>query len=147
MDDIAAHGWSDIAVFPTKDDPGQPFNYTVGLGGFDHPELMVMGLPNQQLHQMLWSAFKSRIAVGRRYTADTYADDVLVDHRVAFVEVLDLWDEDYPLSMVRRFYGEAEALQMVWPDSQDRFPWHDDFDTRYLDRQLLRGPWRGEDQP
>ncbi len=35
---IAAHGWTVIAVFPTPEDPGPSFAYTVGLSAKQLPE-------------------------------------------------------------------------------------------------------------
>lgn len=144
LDDIARVGWSDIGVFPTKDMPGVPFNYTVGLHNYDHPEILIMGLPNEQLHGVLGAAYNA-IKSGTRFTPDMYYNFVLNGHRVACVENLDYLG-DYPMTMANALNGDGmRAVQLVWPDQNDRFPWHSDFDKRLLDRQVLQGPWRGED--
>jgi len=62
---------------------------------------------------------------------------------VAFVEVLDPLGDEFPMSMVNRLYGEVRALQLVWPDKHGRFPWHSDFEKRYVEKQPLLGVWRG----
>ena len=142
--DVEQIGWSCIGVFPTHEGHSPPFNYTVGLPhSYQHPELLMMGMSNQQLHSCLAVAVQL-IQGGTRFAADTYSTEVLVALRVAFVEVLDVHHEDYCLSMATRLQGEIPALQMVWPDREDRFPWDPDFDPEYKHRQILAGPWRGE---
>ena len=44
---IAAHGWTVIGVFPTPEDPGPSFAYTVGLSGKGLPEVAIYGLHTQ----------------------------------------------------------------------------------------------------
>src|SRR6185295_8302185 len=41
---IAAHGWTVIGGFPTPEDPGPSFAYTVGLSGKGLPEVAIYGL-------------------------------------------------------------------------------------------------------
>lgn len=142
--DIERMGWSCIGVFPTNEGHGPPFNYTVGLWhSYQHPELAMMGMSNEQLYSCLAVAVKL-IQGGTSFAADTYSAEVLVAHRVAFLEVLDVHHEELCLSMATRLQGEVPALQMVWPDREDRFPWEPGFDPEYKDRQILAGPWRGE---
>ena len=43
-EDIRTHGWSDMSIFPVKEDGTVAFNYSVGFTVRDHPEVMVMGL-------------------------------------------------------------------------------------------------------
>lgn len=144
LDDIEKHGWSDMSIFPTKDLPGLPFNYTVGFSTHhDQPELLIMGMDHRQMHGVLGSAFV-RMGGGERFRAGEYYHEVLVEHRVAFVEIPDPIDNGYPMSMTHRLMGEFKALQLVWPDMNDRFPWHVGFDKNYLDHQELLGPWKGD---
>jgi hypothetical protein len=141
MEDIVEHGWSDIGVFPTKETPGLPFNYSVGLTEVPHPELLVIGLGNEQMHGVLANCYRL-IQEGIRFQAGTYSDKVLEGLQVAFVRVLDLRNEDFMMSMATRLYGErVSGLQVVWPDAQGRFPWQRGFDPEFRDRQPLAGPW------
>jgi hypothetical protein len=145
MEDILREGWSDIAVFPTRDDPTGtlPFNYTIGLAELNHPDLIVMGLDNRQMHMVLVGVVDS-IKEGQVFHPNTYYGQVLVGLRVAFVQVDDPLHHDYPMNMVERFYGEVHALQLVWPDTQDRFPWHPDFDLKFVGQQTVLGTWSHE---
>jgi len=143
LDDVARVGWSDMAIFPTKDEPGLPFNYTVGLCEMDHPEILVMGMDPKQMHGLL-SWVVEQIRNGVNYQPNTYSEEVLANgFHVAWVEVLDVHHEDFPLNMATRLFGDISAIQLIWPDQKDRFPWHVSFDSRYKDRQVLTGPWMG----
>lgn len=139
-DDIAKHGWSDTAVFPVEGDPGVYFNYTVGLIEQDHPDLIVVGMPPEVGHRVLWAAYHA-IEEGYRYKAGTYATNVLEGLRVAVLEVSDPLDNQCPMTMCHHLYGEVHGLQIVWPDADDRFPWHEDFDESFRERQPLLGKW------
>jgi hypothetical protein len=141
-DDIARAGWSDIGVFPTKKDTTMPFNYTVGLVEYDHPDLVVMGVPNSQGHTCLTTAVKL-IEDGVKFRPNTFSDRILRGFNVAFVRVEDIHNNNYPLSMLSRFYGEVSALQIIWPDRHGRFPWHADFEVEFQGRQVLLGAWEG----
>ena len=142
MGDIAEYGWSDISVFPTESSPGLYFNYTVGLVEMSHPDLLIMGLDNQQMHTVLCAAV-NQIEQGTRFNPNEYYDEVLVGYQVAFVEVDDIRDDRYPMSMDIHLYGDVQGLQLVWPDRAGRFPWHNDFDSRLQDRQIITGEWKG----
>jgi hypothetical protein len=142
LGDVEKHGWSCISVFPTKEDGTVPFNYTVGLVEHGHPDLIVMGLSNEQLYGIL-NAAVTQIQDGATFRADSYVDRVLKYYSVGCVEVLDTHHPVYPMSMATRLYGHVQGLQLVWPDRRGRFPWHRDFSTPYKDRQVLLGPWKG----
>jgi hypothetical protein len=144
IEDIEKHGWSDMSIFPVEGHPGLPFNYTVGFSTHhDQPELLIMGMDHRQMHGVLSSAF-ARMEDGERFRAGEYFNEVLVEHRVAFVEIAHPVDTEYPMTMTRRLMGDFKALQLVWPDMNDRFPWHVGFDKDYLDHQELLGPWKGD---
>jgi hypothetical protein len=144
MADIVEAGWSDMAIFPTADSPGHFFNYSVGLTEVPHPELLIVGLDNEQMHGVLWSAVRRIKDHGDRFEPNTFSSEVLMGMDVAFVKVEDLHDDRFMMSMARRLYGDkATGLQIVWPDTEGRFPWHDDFNPDYRERQPLAGTWEG----
>ena len=145
LGDIEREGWSCMAVFPTEEEPGENFNYTVGLStSYRHPELILVGMNLDQGHGVLASAVAAikREAV---FAPDTYSTAVLKGYRVAFLEVDDPFGGEMPMSMTHRLVGHVACLQLVWPDVRDRFPWHDDFDSEYAGRQILLGEWRGKE--
>ena len=143
LDDIEEFGWSDMSIFPTKEGDGLPFNYTVGFKLREHPELLIMGLNMETMHSLLGIIYE-QVKSGTRFNPDTYYQFVIENHRVAFVEITDPLGE-FPMTMTRHLMGEFQALQLVWPDELDRFPWHEDFNPEYRQYQEVLGPWRGED--
>ena len=143
-EDIRTHGWSDMSIFPVKEDGTVAFNYSVGFTVRDHPEVMVMGLDYRTMHGILGTVYE-QIKSGTRFIPDTYFNFVLNKHRVAFVEVTNIVeDTEYPMSMSRRIMGpDVKGLQLVWPDEKDLFPWDEGFDEKLREFQPLQGPWRG----
>jgi len=143
--DIERTGWSDIGVFPTKENQGNPFNYTVGLTKINHAELITMGMVNDQAHHLLRSVVYL-IQHGWTFKPNVYSGDVLEgSFDVAFVEVLDMYSKDYPMNMVSHLeMPDPTALQVIWPDRNNRFPWHPNFQEEFKDRQVLLGPWMGD---
>lgn len=144
LEDIERHGWSDMSIFPVKEDGTVPFNYSVGFTVRDHPEVIILGLDHVQMHGILGAVY-GQIKSGVKFIPDTYYNFVLNGHRVAFIEVTSVTeDTQYPMSMATHLMGkDIKGLQLVWPDEMDRFPWDEDFDPKLLDRQPLLGPWRG----
>lgn len=143
INDIATYGWSDMGIFPVDEGNPLPFNYSVGfISSYQHPEVIVMGIANEQGHGAL-SVVAAAVSEGTRYTAGQYYDDILEGYQVAFVDVLDVLG-DYPLTMAAHLQEDVTAVQLVWPDANGRFPWHDDMDPVMKSRQELLGPWTGE---
>ena len=143
LEDIEKHGWCDMAIFPTRPGEGERWNYSVGLiDTYGHAELCVVGLEQQQAHSFLWSAV-NLIKTGTTLAPNTYVEQVIEHFPVAMVEVDNLIGDEFPLSMVHRFYGMVPANQMVWPDMNGHFPWDAGFDERYRPQQPLLGEWGG----
>jgi hypothetical protein len=96
--------------------------YTVGLTGHGHPELILFGLPPDICRPVLRAVAGDLIAGRRTVAAGQEADDVLEGHRVRFVAVTE---PDRHLPAAAQFYaGRAvRALQIVWPDRYERWPW------------------------
>ncbi len=120
--DIATYGWHVIKVF--EDDEGPGFAFTIGLyERFDHPELIVFGLPLETMHLMLNGAGEA-VRAGRTYTAGQSYDGILEGYDCTFRRV--------PLSHYQAYLGYARwyydgddfpVLQLIWPDREHRYPW------------------------
>jgi hypothetical protein len=120
--DIATYGWHVIKVF--EDDEGPGFAFTIGLyERFDHPELIVFGLPLETMHLMLNGAGEA-VRAGRRYTAGQSYDGILEGYNCTFRPVPHSHYEAY-LGSARWYYdGDAfPVLQLIWPDREHRYPW------------------------
>ena len=120
---IAAHGWTVIAVFPTAEDPGPSFAYTVGLSGKGLPELAIYGLSGQVAHSLLNEVARRMVESGVALQTGDRVEGVLVDDvPLVAVAMTDARD----LNLVRECYGAvAAAVQVVWPDSDGVLPWEE----------------------
>jgi hypothetical protein len=148
---IAEHGWAIHVVLPPADDPipDPPFAYTVGLSGsrFGHPELLVSGL-GRDTAQIVLNDLGERVRAGQRLHAGQRLGDLLegVDGGAVQVELLrvdDAADPRAPLTAANRLYGHGgpiDALQVVWPDRNHRFPWEPGYDAMQAKQLLLGRP-------
>ena len=141
--DIIKKGWSDMGII-VHDVDDIPHNYSVGLSEYGHPDLITIGLPNDLGHAVL-QAPAEQIMEGKAYLPHSYSKDVLRDMDVAFLPVDEMLNDDYPMTMTVRLYGEhCTAMQIIWPDPNNRFPWHWDFVDEYRQYQPLLGTWKGD---
>lgn len=116
---IDEHG---IHVMNVLGDARQPgWLYTIGLWeGYEHPEIVVSGLPPRTAHGAL-NDLHRLIAEGHRFEHGT-VDDTLANYRVAFLQVRDVTGE-HLLGCSARYGDDFRAVQMVWPDAADVMPW------------------------
>ena len=120
--DIATYGWHVIAVY--EDDEGPGFAFTIGLfRRFEHPELIVFGLPPETMHLMLNGA-GAAVRGGRTYGVDKDYDDILERYNCTFRPVPRSHYEEY-LGSARWYYDgdDFPVLQLIWPDRDHRYPW------------------------
>ena len=114
------HGWTVIAVFPTRADPGPLFAYTVGLSGKGLPELVIYGLPGPVARRLLNEVARRMVAAKEPFRGGDEILGVLADELpLVAVGIEDGGD----LNLVRELYGAPEAVQLVWPDGDGVFPW------------------------
>jgi len=104
-------------------------SYTVGLPySHDHAELVVVGgLPDERAHDILWEVVHL-IERGEAFTAGDQSDLVLRDLPARFGPVAKHWRKDiltYADWAARR--RQFEALQILLPDGQGRFPTDGDY--------------------
>lgn len=131
-DDIERVGWSAVGVM---DNP--PFTYTVGLTeSYDHPELIIYGIGAETAHGILSVAVhhiekEYEGGVGKTYEAGQRYDEILDGYEVLFVD----HPADFPLTAAASYYKamgkEWEALQLVWPDVEGKFPGEESMDPDY----------------
>jgi len=116
---IDRFGW---AVLHGGGSPADPrYSYTVGLVAWQHPEVIVVGLPFQAGEKYL-NLVGEAVRAGARFTpgaATTALTDA--DSPVVFLQVTDV----ERLSVAEQFSGSVEALQLVWPDSTGLLPWQE----------------------
>lgn len=130
--DIERVGWSAIGVFPTEDDDpveARQFTYSIGFHDKGHPEMIVFGLSMEMSHSILWDLWK-RVEAGERFEDGKRYDEVLEGYQV---EMRALPPDGRPLFVARAHYqvDELEALQVVWPDMEGKFPGEEGCDWLY----------------
>jgi hypothetical protein len=120
--DIATYGWHVTKVL--EDDEGPGFAFTIGLWQrFEHPELILFGLPLDTMHLMLNGA-GAAVRDGRSYRAGRSYADILEGYDCTFRPVPLRHYEEYLGSALWHYDGDDfPVLQLVWPDREHRYPW------------------------
>ena len=118
-----------------------PFSYTIGLHhSYAQPEFIIFGLDAGISHSILGVLAKAA-AAGEMYALDEPCDALIDNYSCVFVEVPKSQYEDYVLSALWLNGSNAFPLyQVVWPDSEGRFPWHKDAAEDFtLEQPVLGG--------
>ncbi|QKG24628.1 DUF4262 domain-containing protein [Actinomadura verrucosospora] len=135
--DVTAQGWSWIWVFDSAAEC-PPFAYSIGfVSSFDHPEVVVAGLPEETSESVLCSV-QAMLAEGIAYGDGDRSGDILEGFDVQFrAAPRDLLISH--LVQASAFYGEKQfaALQLVWPDRDGNFPGGERAPAWLSDRQAL----------
>lgn len=133
---VEKHGWFVAKFKATNYQPS--FAYTIGLWkNFGHPELIVFGLGINSLQGLL-NAIGEYIQKGESIEAGKYYDDFIDGHLSTFLEVHPSSIKDYfGYGMWFNEYKEFKALQMVWPDRQNHFPWDEEAEQNFRFTQPL----------
>lgn len=132
---IREYGWfiqyvgGDTCVRPGCGCPkqgGPPFAYTVGLFGLAHPELLILGVPQDTAAGVLNNLGK-QVREGNPLVAGQLVDFEAWPHRIIPEEVPNPGDIAFAAN---RFYQRpAEAsvplLQLSYDDILGKFPWED----------------------
>ena len=146
---IRKHGWFVAKFEGTAYLPS--FAYTIGLlESFQHSELIVFGLDLNVLHGIINHVGSYIRDHGPLISKQRYSN-FIESHQVQFVDIDSRNIKDY-FGYALSYYDtdNIRAMQLVWPDSQGRFPWETKFDEGLLLRQPLldrnaefkfREPW------
>lgn len=117
-------GW---AIIGSVTDFGIPFSYTIGFKQlFNHPEVIVVGMPMIQTGELLHNVH-SLLEEGKRFRDGDETTGIIVSSEtnwmlpVRFNDVTLSYQVQYMPQAIYH-YGEFEALQMQWPDKNGKFP-------------------------
>jgi hypothetical protein len=115
----------------------QPFCYTTGLYGIGHPELVLLGLP-QDLSMALLNKVAHRVTGHHQ----DLVPGQLVPDLVPLVLPEEIPNPGMVVFQANNYYqrplsASVPALQVTWADSEGRFPW---------DEGHVGGPW-GQPRP
>lgn len=106
------------------------FGYTVGLCRFDHPELIVTGLPQTETAFPLDEAARLA-AAGYRLSAGNWVELYCYPYLAFLLAVEPAQSARYLLG-ANRLYRKpggppVAALQLVWPDVEGWLPWEEEY--------------------
>ncbi len=133
---IKDFGWTVGIVEATDYLPS--FAYTIGLWkNFAHPELISFGLTPQTLRAIL-NIGGELVKSGQRFEAGIDYSTFFDNAPAQFVGVDSRNLKDYfGYAVWFNHTADFPALQLVWTDRNNRYPWDVSFDDGFADRQPL----------
>jgi len=114
------------------------FAYSVGLTEtYNHPEIICFGLPNNLGHEIINDVAKI-IEKGEIIECGKNYKELFESSSAKFINVDKRNIENY-FSVALSYYKnrEFDAIQLIWTDKNDRFPWDEFFQEEYLHIQPL----------
>jgi hypothetical protein len=130
---IAATGWSVTAVGAGQHTP--QFAYTTGLTAQDKPELVIAGLPFEEMHAIL-----NQVAAGGPYRHGQRLSDVLTGGYQVQIREGAPTEALHP-GTAYALYGRDRVTvlqQVLWPDAAGRMPGEPGFTLADLQPLLAR---------
>jgi hypothetical protein len=101
----------------------RPYAYTIGLHGWDVPELLITGVSQHRAHRLL-DAVARKLVSGEALTP---GQQVSLPGG-PLVEIVEVDHPDAHMDWAVAFGGPGiEALQLVWADGRGRWPWSTEF--------------------
>ena len=136
IEDVDKFGWHVGMFEATENEPS--FAYTIGLWKtFGHPEIISFGLTTKTLHKILNNAGE-KVKEGNALKTDQDDIDIFETSPAQFITVDKNRISDYfGYCMWFNDYKEFPALQLVWTDREERFPWQSEFEIEFADRQVI----------
>lgn len=136
LENIKEYGWS-VALFRATDYLPS-FAYTIGLWKrYGHPEVISLGLSIETLHVVL-NDVGAIVKSGEVISQNKIYTDFFEDGKAAFVNVDSRNIADYFGYAIELYQTkDFPALQLVWTDNNDKFPWENDFEEDFKFRQPL----------
>ena len=136
ISDIEKYGLSVIVIEATDYLPS--FAYSVGLWGkYKHPEIISFGLTVKTLHAIINNT-ADLVKAGQTIEPGKNYADIFTNLKTEFINVDKRNQKDY-FGYAIDFYNTVEfsALQLVWTDRKNKFPWESDFEEEFIYKQPL----------
>ena len=133
---ITKFGLQVITVASTNYSPS--FAYSIGLTkSYNHPEIICFGLSNN-LAQEIINDVADIVKNGEIIERGKIYFEIFKDIRATFLDVDDRNIPDY-FGAGLNYYEKKEfkALQLIWTDRNDKFPWEENFEEEFLYKQPL----------
>jgi|SRR5215468_157920 len=128
-----------------ENEEGPRFAFSVGLyHSFKHPEIIVFGLEREVAHWII-NELAQRIKAGERCDVGKEYVGLLEGYNCVFREAPKGCYPDY-FGYAMAFYkgDDFPALQLVWPDKENKWPWEIDFNHNWIWQQPLLEHWPDE---
>jgi hypothetical protein len=133
---IDKHGLQVIMVIGSDYSPS--FAYSLGLfETYNQPEVICFGLPEKLGHEII-NDIAEQIKNGEVIKTYTNYDNIFNGSRAEFVPVDDRNIGDY-FGAALNYYDKTKfpAVQLVWTDRNDKFPWEKNFEAEFSHDQPL----------
>ena len=135
---VHAQGWDVVSVPAQAGTP--PQSYTVGLARRGLHEFIVFGF-SPELARPVLGDLAQRARDGERFPTNVGLEDVLPGMPAVLLDVPSV-EADHYLPAARDCAPmNLRALQIVWPDGRDLFPWQDGYDETFRGRQIVLHPF------
>jgi hypothetical protein len=134
--DIEKFGLSVIIIEATDYLPS--FAYSIGLWQkFKHPEIICFGLRTQTLHTII-NDVADLVKNGQVIQAGKTYGNIFENSKSEFLNVDKRNLGDYFGTAIDYYNSkDFQALQLVWTDRNDKFPWETDFEEDFIYKQPL----------
>ena len=136
ISDIESYGWTVLLVEATDYLPS--FAYTVGLWkNYNHPEIICLGLTTSTLHSIL-NIGGELVKDGQSLQVNRDYDDFFNSGTAQFIQVDPRNLTDYfGYAIWFNNTNNFPALQLVWTDRNNKYPWDKDFEEEFVYLQSL----------
>jgi hypothetical protein len=136
LEDIKQYGWAVMLIEATDYLPSVA--YTVGLWKkYHHPELIAFGLSTKTLHSIL-NIGGELVKSGNVLATGFDYDDFIDGSKAQLIQVDNRNIRDYfGYAIWFNETNDFPALQIVWTDRNNNFPWNNNFEEEFIYRQPL----------
>jgi len=135
-EDIEKYGWTVVMIKETDYLPA--FAYTIGIWEtYSKPEIIAFGLSTQNL-QILVNQAGDLIKSGKEIEKGKNYPEFFENSNAQFIEVDPENISDY-FGYAIEYYGSKyfPAIQFIWTDRQNKFPWETEFEEDLMFKQPL----------
>jgi len=134
--DVREHGWHVVAIPPEAGTPGWVFSIGI-FQTLRHPEIVVFGLDQNVAHFVV-NEIGARIRSGKRFQHGSEAGGLLEGVRCTFRDILINWYEPFLGTAMWYYRGtDFPAIQCIWPDHEQHYPWEPQFQKNWKWAQPL----------
>lgn len=133
---IVKYGLQVIMVSKHNDSPS--FAYSIGLfETYKQPEIICFGLPDKVGHEVI-NEVAELMKAGEIIKPYIIYDNIFKDNKAEFISVDNRNISDY-FGAALNYYESTifPAFQLVWTDRNNKFPWEENFEEKFLYEQPL----------